>query len=67
MERVLGLRPVISVPVLDTGSAQPSQKKRKGWKVALGMMIALLLGVVGLLAKPLSSLLGFTLSPRNAQ
>lgn len=67
MERVLGLRPVISVPVLDTGSAQPSQKKRKGWKVALGMVIALLLGVVGLLAKPLSSLLGFTLSPRNAQ
>jgi uncharacterized protein involved in exopolysaccharide biosynthesis len=67
MERVLGLRPVISVPVLNTGSAQPSQKKRKGWKVALGMMIALLLGVVGLLAKPLSSLLGFTLSPRNAQ
>lgn len=67
MERVLGLRPVISVPVLDTGSAQPSQKKRKGWKVALGMVIALLVGVVGLLAKPLSSLLGFTLSPRNAQ
>jgi uncharacterized protein involved in exopolysaccharide biosynthesis len=67
MERVLGIRPVISVPVLEINSGAPSKKKGKGWKVVLGIVIALLLGLVGLLAKPLASLTGLNLSPRNAQ
>ena len=67
MERVLGIRPVISVPVLEAANAAPSRKKGKGLKVMLGAVIALLLGVIALVAKPLASLAGLTLSPRNAQ
>lgn len=67
MERVLGIRPVISVPVLETGKRMPTKAKRKGWKIVLGIVIALLLGLIGLVAKPIASLIGFNLSPRNAQ
>jgi uncharacterized protein involved in exopolysaccharide biosynthesis len=67
MERVLGIRPVISVPLIDGSTAQPSQKKRKGRKVAFGVLAALLVGLVSFIAKPLSALLGFAVSPRNAQ
>ncbi|MCI5110170.1 MAG: Wzz/FepE/Etk N-terminal domain-containing protein [Marivita sp.] len=67
MERVLGIRPVISVPVLDTGKGAPSRKKGKGIKVVFGVLIALIVGVIGLLAKPLASLTGMSVSPRNAQ
>lgn len=67
MERVLGIRPVISVPVLDTAKGAPSRKKGKGIKVVFGVLIALIVGVIGLLAKPLASLTGMSVSPRNAQ
>lgn len=67
MERVLGIRPVISVPVLDTAKGAPSRKKGKGIKVVFGVLIALIVGVIGLLAKPLASLTGMFVSPRNAQ
>lgn len=67
MERVLGIRPVISVPVLETGKPMPTKTKRKGWKIVLGIVIAMLLGLISLLAKPLAALTGFNLSPRNAQ
>lgn len=67
MERVLGVRPVISVPVLETSDTASKGKKRKGWKIALGALIALLIGLAGLLAKPISGLISFSLSPHNAQ
>lgn len=67
MERVLGIRPVISVPLLDSGTTVPTKKKGKGKKVGFGILVAIVVALVGLLAKPIASLTGLTLSPRNAQ
>lgn len=67
MERVLGVRPVISVPMIETASSMSSNNKSSRWKFGFGMVIALLLGLIGLVAKPLADLTGFSLTPRNAQ
>ncbi len=67
MERALGVRPVISVPLLETASSVPTRKKSNGSKFGLGIAVALLLGLIGLIAKPLAELTGFSLSPRSAE
>ena len=66
MERVLGVRPVISVPVIETGSVAPKKRKGKGRKFGLGVIGALMLGALALVAKPLAELAGFNVSQRNA-
>ncbi|MFP7569260.1 Wzz/FepE/Etk N-terminal domain-containing protein [Marivita sp. S2033] len=65
MERVLGVRPVISVPVLNAASATP--RKGNGPRFGWGVLAAILLGAIALLAKPLAQLAGFTLAQRKAQ
>ena len=67
MERVLGVRPVISVPVIETGTAVPTKKKSNGSKFGWGVLIALLLGLIGLIVKPIAEWLGYSLTPRSAQ
>jgi len=68
MERILGVRPVISVPVIETGASPVKLKKKgNGTKFGLGVVIALLLGLIGLIAKPVAEMLGYSLTPRNAQ
>jgi uncharacterized protein involved in exopolysaccharide biosynthesis len=66
MERILGIRPVISVPVLEKSRAFPSQKKRRGWKIVWGVLAAIALGVIGLITKSVSALASLARSPRNA-
>lgn len=66
MERALGVRPVISVPMLGTGKQQPKPNKRKRSKFGLGFLVTLLLGLIALIAKPLAGLVGFNLNPRTA-
>lgn len=66
MERALGVRPVISVPMLGTGKQQPKPNKRKRSKFGLGVLVTMLLGLIALIAKPLAGLIGFTLNPRTA-
>jgi tyrosine-protein kinase Etk/Wzc len=67
MDRALGIRPVISVPMIQGPEGSP--KKRKGRKIGfgLGMLVALLMGLGALIAKPLAGLVGLQVSPRNAQ
>lgn len=67
MERVLGIRPVISVPVIETGASVPTKKKSNGSKFGLGVLVALLVGLIGLAAKQLGEMTGFNLTPRSAQ
>lgn len=67
MERVLGVRPVISVPTITGHVAHPKKRKGKKLKVGLGAVSALLVGLIALLAKPLAELAGLQVSPRGAQ
>jgi uncharacterized protein involved in exopolysaccharide biosynthesis len=67
MERVLGVRPVISVPVIETGAPAPTKKKSKKSKFGWGVVLALLLGLIGLVVKPIVDWLGYSLTPRSAQ
>jgi uncharacterized protein involved in exopolysaccharide biosynthesis len=67
MERILGVRPVISVPVIESASAVPTKKRSNGSKFGWGVLAALLLGAIALIAKPLATLTGLSVSPRSAQ
>ena len=67
MERVLGVRPVITVPLVGRGASTSARRKGRGLRFVLGMLTAALIGLIGLIAKPLSDLFGSSLSPRNAQ
>lgn len=67
MERILGVRPVISVPMLGTVSSDVSKKKRNGSKFGLGILAAMFMGLIGLIAKPLANFAGLSVSPRRAQ
>ena len=67
MERVLGVRPVISVPLIENGDQVQKKSKGKKSRFGLGMLTALLLGALALIAKPLAELAGLTTSPRTAQ
>lgn len=67
LERTLGLRPVISVPVIEGGKKGPKRKKGNGPKFGWGMLTAALLGALALAAKPLMELAGFGSNPRSAQ
>lgn len=66
LERTLGLRPVISVPVIETRSPVSKAGKGNGRKFGLGVAAALVIGVVIALAKPLIDLLGITSNTRRA-
>ena len=67
MERTLGLRPVVSVPVIDGGTLPSKNRKGSGWKFVLGALTALALGAMALIAKPIADWIGLTNSPRSAQ
>lgn len=67
MERALGIRPVISVPTIHTHAMPPRKRKGKRSKFGIGVVMALLLGLAALIAKPLAELAGLQVSPRNAQ
>jgi len=66
MERALGVRPVISVPMLGTGTQKSKPDKKKRSKFGLGVLVAMLVGLIALIAKPLAGLIGFNLNPRTA-
>lgn len=66
MERILGVRPVISVPVIGSAPPVPTKKNSNGPKFGWGIAAALLLGVIALVGKQLSALLGGSISPRSA-
>ncbi|MFP7674736.1 Wzz/FepE/Etk N-terminal domain-containing protein [Marivita sp. S0852] len=67
MERALGVRPVISVPVLNTHSPPPTKGKGKGQglKFGLGVVAALILGAIALIAKPLADWASLNIAQRN--
>lgn len=67
MERALGIRPVISVPVIESKVPTARKTGGNGSRFGLGVLVALLLGGIALIAKPLAEMAGFNLSPRNAQ
>jgi uncharacterized protein involved in exopolysaccharide biosynthesis len=67
MERALGVRPVISVPVITGTAASPKKRKRRKFKFGLGLIVGLLMGLGALIAKPLAELVGLQVTPRNAQ
>jgi len=67
LERTLGLRPVISVPVIETGTGVPSKGKGNGPKFGLGVATALLIAAIAAVAKPLAELAGITSNTRSAQ
>lgn len=55
MERALGVRPVISVPLLDHKSVSPPKNRRKRWIAALAVLGAGALVLLSRLAKPIAS------------
>jgi hypothetical protein len=71
LERTLGLRPVISVPVIETAAGVSSKRKGKGKgngpKFGLGVAAALFIGLIAALAKPLAELAGIANKTRSAQ
>ncbi|MCK0151698.1 Wzz/FepE/Etk N-terminal domain-containing protein [Marivita sp. S6314] len=67
MERALGVRPVISVPILDTPPPPKKGGKGNGSKFGLGVAVALLLGAIALVAKPLTEWASMHMAQRNAQ
>lgn len=67
MERILGLRPVISVPVIENASGLPNKRKGNGPNFGLGILVAFVIGALALMAKPLAELAGLTTSPRSVQ
>jgi hypothetical protein len=67
MERALGIRPVISVPMIHGAKASPRKRKGRKGGFGLGLIVALLMGLGALIAKPLAGLVGLQVSPRSAQ
>ena len=67
LERTLGLRPVISVPVIESGLRSANPGKGNGPRFGLGMLTALLLGAIAAVAKPVADLIGFTSNTRSTQ
>lgn len=65
MERALGVRPVISVPTLNGRTS--NKPKTKGPRFGLGVLVALLIGAIALVAKPVAELVGYTGFQRTAQ
>ncbi|SHH65169.1 Wzz/FepE/Etk N-terminal domain-containing protein [Marivita hallyeonensis] len=67
MERTLGVRPVISVPVLNTTG--PSRKKRsgRGLRFALGVFVAVLVGLIAAVVRPIVEMAAQNMAPRDAQ
>ncbi|MCL3881770.1 Wzz/FepE/Etk N-terminal domain-containing protein [Marivita sp. GX14005] len=67
MERALGVRPVITVPHLGPVRSVRGTGKDRRSKFGWGVILALLAGLLALIAKPLGELGGMNFSPRNAQ
>lgn len=67
MERALGVRPVVSLPTIKPATGPGSGKKTRKSRFGLGVLVALLVGLIALAAKPFSDLSWMQIAPRKAQ